>query len=276
MMRRSPTTILLAHKFDPARRELFVEGSIDRSLLEQWLGTRKHSDARITEIKFVDLPQDLPGGERGRLMHFARAVSPDFTSLKFFADADFDRLLNRPTLPHVWLTDGRDLESYLLNETCLCTAIRLGVNTDSITGSQLLKIIKSIGRQLGLLRAISERDSYNLPFQRTKLARFLTVKRCTVTLDLNRYLASLLNNADPRISLRTRDIILTQLQAAEIDYAKWDDFQIIHGKDLICLFECALKNYGAPKHCDGYLWLALDKAALENYAQLKKVKNFLT
>lgn len=65
-MRRDPQTILTAHRMDPTRRELYVEGPSDRIFLDWLAGEEKDANARIIEVSLVDLPRvSLLGGRRG-------------------------------------------------------------------------------------------------------------------------------------------------------------------------------------------------------------------
>src|SRR5206468_3136096 len=73
MLRRDPEAIVTAHLMDRARRELYVEGRRDRIFLDWLISTDRHPDVSVVEISSVNLPE-ISGGERGRLLHFARLV----------------------------------------------------------------------------------------------------------------------------------------------------------------------------------------------------------
>jgi hypothetical protein len=63
-VRQDPQRILAAHRMDPARRELYVEGPGDRIFLGWLVGDQKSPDARIIEIDLVELPTDILGGKK--------------------------------------------------------------------------------------------------------------------------------------------------------------------------------------------------------------------
>src|SRR5262245_4364060 len=119
MIRRTPEAILTAYRMDPARRELYVEGRRDRLFFDWLMGTLSVTKACVREIAAVELACVSNGGERARLLAFAGQIGQAPIALMCFADADSDRLLSRPVPQRVWLTDGRDLEGYVLHPTCI-------------------------------------------------------------------------------------------------------------------------------------------------------------
>jgi hypothetical protein len=142
---------------DQARRELFVEGPRDRLFLSWLASSGKDPNVSIIEIDFVELPE-LPGGNKGRLIYFAEQLGRGACDVRIqmFADADWDRLLERPVPARVWITDHRDMEGYLLRVECLEKVLRLGLGNAAVSAEVVLTSIKEHARRLCLLRLTSE------------------------------------------------------------------------------------------------------------------------
>jgi hypothetical protein len=274
MIRRHPDAIVAAHCMDRSRRELYVEGSRDRLFLAWLLAGKMNPDASIREIALVELPDTLPGGERCRLIRFAELLGERGVRIRMFADADWDRLLRRSVPERVWLTDHRDMEGYVLREECVDKVLRLGVGTNRLSAVNLLRVIREHGRRLGCTRLLSERDSLRLPFQATRLKRYLSGDGDRILLDLEGYLQALLQNAN--ISLARFDEIRGRLGEVEAEYASSPDSEVIHGKDAICILESALACFRLkPEDGARLLWTSFEAAFVEEGSTLDMVTRFL-
>jgi hypothetical protein len=198
-VKRDVVAILAAHRLDPARRELYVEGHRDRMVLLWLVGADLHENSRIVEVRFVDVNVDT-GGERGRLLKFAAEVEGDPAQIRALVDADFDRLLGMTVPSNVWLTDRRDLEGYVLREDCLDKVFRLAASTDQVNVGDILRALTSAARRLSALRVMSARTGLDLPFQKTPLAKHVAATKTGFTLDIESYLRVLLQNGGVSLS----------------------------------------------------------------------------
>lgn len=274
MLRRSPEAVAVAHAMDHSRKELYVEGQRDRLFLSWLLGRNMNVNTSVREINFVDLPTGILGGERGRLIYFANWLGTRATRIRMFADADWDRLLTRPVPERIWLTDHRDMEGYVLSEKCLDKVLRLGVGTDAISAEALLANVREVGRLLGLVRLMSERDALGFPFRRTQLERHLDVHACQVSLDLEGYLRALLQNAG--ISLARLGGLKDRLAEVEPIYASIPDSEIIHGKDAMCILEVALSRFEIdPRDVPRLMWTSFEASFVVGGSTLDTVAGFL-
>ena len=274
MIRRTPEAIVTAHMMDPSRRELFVEGSRDRLFLRWLLGEHLHPNANVIEISAINIPFVDAGGERGRLMAFARWVNGHDVKIRFFADADFDRLLRRAVPRKVWFTDSRDMEWYIVNESCLEKVLKLGVATEVLTALELLGTVQTLGRRPGLLRVLSEIQALELPFQRTDLSRFLRYTAGRLRLDFDGYVQALLQNAG--ISLRKKNSVLQGVAVLEQQYAEFPDCEIIHGKDAFSIIVKALSRFGAKEsEAVKMLWTSFEAVFVTAGSNLKAVQEYL-
>src|SRR5215216_1888695 len=119
-MRWTRDELVFELRQDPARRVLFVEGVRDLVFWQDLFPVAERFDGVVYEISSLECPKG-PGGERGRLIRAAAEFldTPVAARVRFFADADSDRLLRNELPTNVILTGGRDLESYGLSESCI-------------------------------------------------------------------------------------------------------------------------------------------------------------
>lgn len=264
----------MAVEMDPTRRELYVEGQRDRLFLSWLLGGAIDPDASIREIASVDLPAVETGGERGRLLHFAQLVAARSERIRFFADADWDRVLGRSVPPAVWLTDHRDLEGYVLRIECVDKVLCLGVANTRVAAADILTWVTDHGRRFGLIRLMSELDSLELPFQKTAKKKYITFTRGHLTVEYERYLSALLQNAG--VSLARLGDISSRLAEVERVFTSVPDSELIHGKDAMCILEVVLSECGAAEE-EGtrLLWTSFEPVLVEPGSTLATVCGFL-
>jgi hypothetical protein len=273
MIQRDLKAILAAHRIDPERRELYVEGKRDRLLLH-WLAEPDIDyNTSIIEIANVYLPNETVGGERGRLLALARASQTWEAQMAFLADADFDRILRRRVPRNVWLTDRRDMEGYLLREECFRKAMVIGHGIETWSPQELLLEVQKTGRTLGLLRLVSEVDHLDLPFRKLKLERYVGIKNKTLSIKVDQLLQTLLQNA--RLTIKRRDGIMQRFEQLKEEYSSMPDSELIHGKDALRLYEIAVEKYGGDSKAANALWVTFERAWVGEYPALGKVCEFL-
>jgi hypothetical protein len=221
---------------DPTRRVLFVEGNRDVVFWKVIVPTMQRGDTVIYPISEI-LADQVDGGERGRLIWYARTVAETLIAgrVSFFADADNDRILQIPLPENVTLTDGRDLESYALSECCMIRLGLQGIGTPEHEAATLLSVVVAVTRPIGVLRIMAARKGIGLAFQRTlresRIRRFLQGDYLGVTLDVDRLLSTLLQNSN--ISLARKDDFSAWLAAETERCRRFEDNEIIHGKDFV-------------------------------------------
>ena len=275
-MRREPKAILAAHQMDPVRLELYVEGPLDRAFIKWIVGDSINPNARVLTMDVVDMPNNAQGGARARLITFAKSVEGHPAQIRFFADADTDRLHSISVPTNVWLTDLRDMEGYLFREDCLDKLLKLGLGEESINARQLRNTILGLGRTLGLLRLVSDEEGFDLPFQRTDMRRSLSCSkgRIDLALNLGRYIATLLQNAGLNQGLATHISARIEEKQALLDNVP--DHEIVHGKDALCLLEEVL--YAHSVHRDDAIRIlrtCFERTFIYEYPSLRNAIEYL-
>ena len=257
---------------DLQRREVFVEGATDRLFLN-WVtdGVRtKHS--LVQEIDSVEVPTSQ-GGARGRLIEFARYTQGRGARILVLADADTDRVLERPLPTNVILTDLRDMEGYVLQEECLDKVLRLGLANERIDARGLLKEVIEAARVAGAIRLVSEVTELNLPFQQTRIDRYTEVRGASLTLDVERYVRALLQNGD--ISIKRLPSILAQVQQVPHTYTFYER-DLIHGKDAVRLLEKVLRQLRVREdEARRLLLCSFEREWADQHPNLMRVVTFL-
>lgn len=222
-------------ELDLKRKVLFVEGVRDLAFWRELVPSLERRDTVIYPISVIKCKY-AEGGERGRLFYIARAILTSNSSgrVLFFADADSDRILGRKEPSNVVLTDGRDLESYGLTRACFKRLCVRGVGMDEVAAELVFDRVVKVTRPIGTLRVASMRAELELPFKRTfekrDLRRFLLDDKSDVSVDVDKLISTLLQNAG--ISLARREEVFELLREENETLVEIAHDQIVHGKDF--------------------------------------------
>ncbi|TGV40432.1 hypothetical protein EN829_003795 [Mesorhizobium sp. M00.F.Ca.ET.186.01.1.1] len=152
----------------------------------------------VLTVDAVDFAVPVSGGNRGRLVEFAKIVEGKTTAIMFFADADYDLLLNKKPPGNVLLTDRRDIEGYIFNERAIGKILRLSLCTTE-ESKPLFNAIISICKRVAAIRVFSEERGLKLPFQDTNLKRYIS-KGTNPMLDEGAYIKALMQNGEISLS----------------------------------------------------------------------------
>jgi len=263
-------------KLDKDLKLFFVEGLRDLAFWRKLVPQTKRKDVQVIKIGLVqDIDINL-GGEKGRLIELSNLLSDkEFkTRVKFFADSDNDKILAKTHKPTVLLTDYRDLESYCFSEKCIQELIETGLAKEGINIKKLMNQIESICRPIGMLRAISEKSSYQLRFTKTfiKNGRRKFIKKNEFELDLDKLVTTLLQNT--KLGMNLKDTLIIELTTDLNFYEQSDARQIIQGKDWL-FYLSELLNLDSDS-IEKMLFLSLDYSNLLSHEKLKESADYLT
>ena len=238
---RTPDGVLAALEMDHSLRLLYVEGPSDR-LFVRWIAGRANYPAvLISEMDAIDT--DVPGGAKKKLVDLATRLGVN-DRLRFFADADYDRLLERVLPPQVLLTDARDMEGYVLHAECLEKVLRLGTHTDNADPSGILAHVVAACREVGLLRVASEQNGWAMPFRSVRPTGKAIVRNLALEFDFEGYLMSLVDQSVGRSRLGEVRAALVILQR---DLNGVPDAELVHGKDALDLLALVLAQCGVVR-----------------------------
>ena len=275
-LRKTISELFAELKNDPKMRILFVEGNRDLAFWREIVPLHERKNTVIYSIGVIEVEIET-GGERGRLFRLAEMVNQSEFRLRirFFADADCDRLLARKVLENVTLTDNRDLESYTLSESCFERLWLTGV-AGAIGGEKkLLSSVINFAKPIGILRVVSEKYQMDLPFQRLfekGWKRFLTGSRFNRTLDIKKLMRTLLQLKHN--SLKEYETLNGIFDAERVYFSQFDSNQLVHGKDLIGLLEVLIGV--ERKSVESLLYLSLNYDKVRSYPNIKQMLKWIT
>ncbi len=239
---------------DPELRVLFVEGDHDLSFWRALVPLSDRTNTAVYKIASVNVT-GVVRSERGCIMELARQMfGGEFADrVKFFADADHDRILGRVGPATVILTDSRDRESYVMSHEGMASVCETGFNKTEEFTRDTVALVRTILRPVAALRVLSERLDKRLPFKRTlnpegepgRIRKYFEKKNGVVELKCDGLIVALIQNS--QLNMSEKGEITAALLDESVRLQDFDDDQIIHGKDLIgflswrlgCSFEAA-------------------------------------
>lgn len=165
--RRTIDELTARYFLEPALRDVYVEGSRDRKVFEQYLKDRGHKDFSVIAIDSIEVSREtleahaLGEGNRNRVIALAleldRRFSLGLSRVRCIVDSDFDFILNSFTASmHLLQTDYTSVDLYTC-EKSLLEEVRfseLGVHDD--VGDELFTCMFPILKALFLIRASNQ------------------------------------------------------------------------------------------------------------------------
>jgi hypothetical protein len=275
-LRKTISELFADLKNDPKMRILFVEGNRDLAFLREIVPLHERKDTVVYSIGVIEVEVET-GGERGRLFRLAEIVNESDFSLRirFFADADCDRLLAKNVLENVTMTDARDLESYTLSESGFEKLWLTGMAGAIGDEKKLFSSVIRLAKPIGILRVVSEKYQMDLPFQRLfekGWKRFLTGSRFYRKLDIKKLMRTLLQIKHN--SLKEYEALNRIFEAEQVDFSQFDSNQIVHGKDLIGILEVLIGI--DRKHVETMLYLSLNYDEVRSYPNIMQIYRWIT
>jgi len=226
-------------KQDPGVRLLIVEGQFDVELWGRVVPARDRVNVNVFPISSIEVPEVVAGGEKGRILAMAQTTVGWIESdrVLYFVDADFDRITGVIHPACVVISDGRDAESYVLIDETFACFCETGVGKPPSQTTATRGVARSLLRPMGLLRLADHVLGWRLPFQDTfadrGVHRFFRERRGLYSLQLDNLIDALTARVEPPPATPTRGQVATEMQARSTALAAVDDWQIIHGKDLL-------------------------------------------
>jgi hypothetical protein len=258
---------------DPKRRHLFVEGLRDRNFLLWICGGEINSDLTVLTIDSVEFVTPIAGGNRGRLVEFAKIAEGQTEAIMFFADADYDVLLERPLPRNLVVTDKRDLEGYTFNEISIDKILRLSLNSTN-SADPIFRSIIEICKKVAWLRILSEENGLQLPFQETNIKKYIS-REFRYELDVAKFTRALMQNAGMSLSLIGD--ILEDLKKVEKRMASVEASVYIHGKDVLAVSDKVFRLHGLHEgEIEKLLWAAIERPDYTRYPNLKAAIEYMT
>ncbi|TAL36870.1 MAG: hypothetical protein EPN97_06045 [Alphaproteobacteria bacterium] len=197
--------------------------------------------------------------------------------MQFFADADYDRILDLQPPSNVRFTDGRDIEAYFQSESCILKMCSIGFPSfPEASAKKILPWAKDVIRPIGMLRIVSARRQMELPFQNTferhGLDHFLNGKGLDAHLNFDQLLQTLLQNAGISLSKKEEVSLLFQNETRLL--SEQTDTEIVHGKDFY-MGVSAILNVDT-KQVERLLHLSADISAIKGFPNIVATENWIS
>lgn len=277
MLRRSVETILVAHKMDPGRRELYVEGTRDRSFLNWLVGGEILDNASVVVIDSVEMQDVEYGGNRERLKKFLLAVLGTTVDIRGLIDSDH-AILEKEEMPsNAWVTDFRDAEGYVLGHGNIDVALRVGFGIERAEAKSVHSSMRECALYFAALRVVSRDLDLCLPVSDLKFSKFVkSTREGKLTVDRGKLATSLLQAAG--VSLARLAEIEEAVIEREQHVRDYPAEMVCHGKDCMKLLSIQFKALGAEEHADvaPVIWATFRRESLENYPNLAAASRYLT
>jgi Protein of unknown function (DUF4435) len=205
---------------------LIVEGSSDAKFYRQQIDA-EHCQIVVAQnrdmaIKVLEILQNSP--------------APDVIAI---VDKDFDELNGTlPTLPNLFFTDTRDLETLLLRSSALENLLVEFGSEDKLNrfGQNVREILLISGSVIGYLRWVSRQDAMHLKFEGIDFSKFID----DVTLKINETkLIEEVKNKTQKLGVNTAEL---QERLGKQRNDNHDFWQICCGHDLISILSFGLRR----------------------------------
>lgn len=193
--------LVALYHLEPSVRDVFVEGSTDRSIVAWFLQEKGRSDASVREIDLIEVPREvldkyqLVSGNRSRVIALGKELSSRLGEAALQAtaiiDNDFDRLLRKDQQCSLILyTDYTCMEMYFLRAETISKFLRVTLQRNAPDAEAALTRYRETLRELFLIRAANE--ALGLSLSMIDFSKCLTEVGGDFTFDRAEYLTRLL------------------------------------------------------------------------------------
>lgn len=159
--------LVARYELEPDLRDIYVEGTTDKDLIECFLKQKGQQDFAVYVIDTVDIPPErlneleLNNNNRDRVIALALDMQHQLSEipshLTCIADKDFDWLFQKSYECDILLfTDYSSLEMYLFNEKVLEKFMTLGLGLSNLPVKKILNDLSKVLEELFLIRATNE------------------------------------------------------------------------------------------------------------------------
>jgi hypothetical protein len=195
--RRRIDELVAMYQLEPEIRDVFVEGALDKALVDWFFFEGQLSNATVREIDTVDVPVELvesagfAKNNRGRVMALARELEakllPGTVSATCVIDSDFDWILNETHHEKLLVsTDYSSMELYFFDVRPLTKFLRLAVQRFPKSADTVLSELRKALTELFAIRLASHVLAWGVPL--VSFERCCRLTEAGVELDTAEYI----------------------------------------------------------------------------------------
>jgi hypothetical protein len=243
--RRSVPELISLYKYEPQIRDVFVEGSTDRSLYSWFLHTIGARDVVVREIRDVAVTEQylqkhgLSPGCRSEVVALAYELCGALQLPAFQVTCIIDKDFGEPDPPVceiLLMTDYTSVELYCYDTVVLDKYLALGLSGFPHTGERILASITEVLYTLFAIRHVNQLPKYRVSLLR--IDRSLTISRDKVEFDLRDYTRRMLLAAGRGSEIEAFLATCAQVRAA----FTLENRNHIHGHDFVSVLTMYLKK----------------------------------
>jgi hypothetical protein len=242
--------LVARYELEPDLRDIYVEGTTDKDLIEWFLKQKGQQDFAIYVIDTVDIPAErlneleLNNNRRDRVIALAldiqRQLSEIPSHLTCIADKDFDWLFQKNYECDILLfTDYSSLEMYLFNEKVLDKFMTLALGLSNPPVNEILDNLSKVLEELFLIRATNEALNLKMTWLKEKdLGNCCSLKGTAIEFQTESFIAKYLNKNN---QYNSQLIFVTKVQELKRNSITERRCKI-RGHDFIALLCWHIKN----------------------------------
>lgn len=182
---RQVDEVLSLYELEPVK-DIYVEGPLDKSLLDWFLNKSGRSDVTVYTVDIIDISDDVltkhglsSQSNRSKVI----ALSYELTALPKVAakvmcivDRDYEDIMPQTNLnPFLVFTDFNSIENYVLNRNSLSKFVSIALGRLPTDTELLLSQMIMILRRIFYIRAANEKLSWSMRW--INLRRYISVAR---------------------------------------------------------------------------------------------------
>jgi hypothetical protein len=277
--RREITELAAMYELEPSLRDVYVEGPLDRSLVEWFLSEAHASSATVREIDSINVPAALvekagfENNNRGRVLALAKAIEdqlgPQSLPVTCVIDADFDYVLGtNHALTILLSTDYSSMELYFFDAAPLQKFLQLVIRGFPKSAQTLLTEVTDALSQLFAIRFASHVLHWNMPL--VAFERCLSMAAQGVQLDVPEFIDRCLNSAGRFCEKAEFERVLNELRLS----LTGDVRKRVNGHDFLNVLAWYVRHHkgqSVPKGFDRSLVACVDFSTLRSNPLFEKL-----
>ncbi len=273
--RRKIEEIVALHSLEPRLVDFFVEGSTEAHLLEWLLHSYASDHVQIYPIENIEIENELPSGNRGRLLTLAKALasSVDNRKVACICDRDFERWIPSVpsgTEPIVFLTDFANTEGYLFTTDVLRKLLLVAMGA-KVQADTIVNVLTAPLQEAFLIRLAHARLEW--PLHWIDMTRSCSLQNSdTIEFKQSKFIIKLLQK-----NHHSRDQKRLEKEIAYLRPQLHEDPRLsIHGHDftgLLCWYlkKRGYRRYSTAEQIFHTMLSCVDRTVLSSYPMLKDV-----
>lgn len=250
--RKTIEELLVLYEIEPTIRDVFVEGSSDRAVVEWFLAEMHIEGVAVQEIDTVNVPHEdiqklsLEDNNRGRVIALAFALQEAAVDLRSsvacIADTDLDSVLEKTyDCPLLIFTVFTSLELYLFDPIIVGKFLRLVITNFRRETEKILSAFAGVLTELFLIRVANQELAFGI--RPLSLNKFVKIEGYRIDFDKAEYVIRYLNKG---AQLREKDRFVRLIEEYRSKLQD-DPMTHMHGHDFIDLLILYVTEIKRPR-----------------------------